>query len=68
MFQGETVHINGLRFAQNVTFKDLIIDYDRNTYRLNVKAIEGTGKFEKPKKKQPAKFEKKPEKRKGWKM
>ena len=78
VFQGETVHINGLRFAPNVTFKDLIIDYDRNTHRLNVKAIEGTGKFENPEQKlfeklvenpeKKQKIEDKPAKRKGIKM
>ena len=38
VFQGETVHISGLRFAKNATFKELIIDFERNTNRINVKS------------------------------
>ena len=73
VFQGETVHASGLRFGQNVMFKDLIINYDSDTNHVNVKSIEGTGTFEKPLlEKQFEKFdnkpEKKPEKRKGLKV
>jgi len=62
-FQGETVHVSGIRFAQNVTLKDFTINYDRNTRQISVKAID-----EKPEKKQAEKSEKKPEKRKRMKM
>lgn len=68
-FQGETVLVSGIHFAKNVTFQDCTIDYDRNMHCLNVKVLEGTGKFEKlPEKKLNEKIEKKPEKRKGVKM
>ena len=42
---------------------DCTIDFDRNTNRINVKAVEGTGKFEKPEMKQAEKLTEKPEKK-----
>jgi len=62
-FHGETVHVSGIRFAKNVTLKDFTIDFDRNTHRVNVKALD-----EAPEKKHIVKFESEPKKKRGVKM
>ena len=72
-FKGETVHLGDIRISQYLTLKDFTIHFDRNTNRITVKSIEGTGRFEKMFEKMPflkkiKKDEKTPKKRKGIRM
>jgi len=57
-FNGEPVHISGMKFAKNVTLRDFTLDYDRKTHSITTKAID-----DKPEKKQGHRYFRQPEKR-----
>jgi hypothetical protein len=40
VFNGEPVHISGMKFANNVTLKDFTLDYDSKTHRIITKAVD----------------------------
>jgi len=62
VFNGETVMVNGMTFA-NVKLRDFTLEYDKRTNLLNVKALD-----EKPENKYKTQIERKPVKRKGIKI
>ena len=62
-FNGETVHVSGMKFAKNVTLRDFTLDYDRKTHQITTKVVE-----DKPEKKQEDKFIQRFEKRKRLKI
>ena len=62
-FNGETVHVSGMKFAKNVTLRDFTLDYDRKTHQITTKVMD-----DKPEKKQEDKFIQRFEKRKRLKI
>ena len=62
IFNGETVNVIGMKFG-NLTLRDFSINFDKKEHKISTKKLNET-----PEKKQSAKLENKPKKRKGIKM
>ena len=62
-FNGETVHVSGMKFAKNVTLRDFTLDYDRKTHQITTKVMD-----DKPERRFVNKFIRQPEKRRKIKI
>jgi hypothetical protein len=63
VFNGETLHISGMKFANNVTLRDFTLQYDSKAHRITTKAMD-----DKPERKHVNKFIRQPEKRRKMKI